>query len=144
MRTFKDNADRDWTLAVNVQSLKRVKDLLAVDLTRLNEGDPPLITRLSTDVILICDVIFALVKPEADAKQVTDEEFGRGMGGDALSSAYRAFTEELSDFFQKLGRSDLAQVVTTQNRMVEAAVSATRQKIEAIDLKALIAQTFGD
>jgi len=38
-------------------------------------GDPPLLTRLGTDVILLCDVIFASVKPQADQHGVSDEQF---------------------------------------------------------------------
>ena len=32
MKTFKDNADRSWTIEVNVATVKRVRDLVGVDL----------------------------------------------------------------------------------------------------------------
>ncbi|MBU0717313.1 MAG: hypothetical protein KJ749_03615, partial [Planctomycetes bacterium] len=59
-----------------------VKGLLDVNLLELEAGDPPLLTRLGTDVILLCDVIFALVKPQADTSGVTDEQFGAALGGE--------------------------------------------------------------
>ncbi|MFO7958999.1 MAG: hypothetical protein R6X33_18085, partial [Candidatus Brocadiia bacterium] len=75
MHTFTDNEDRTWTLKLTLGSAERVKALVGVDLLEpclpgeAREGDaddPPLLTRLGTEVALLCDVIFALVKPQAD------------------------------------------------------------------------------
>ena len=99
MKTFTDNAGRAWTLALTIGAAKRVKSLLGVNLLELEAGDPPLLTRRGTDVILLCDAIFALVKPQADAAGVTDEQFAAAMGGDAiLATCQTAFYEELVDF----------------------------------------------
>ena len=54
MRQFKDNAGRDWNLAVNVAGIKRLRDLLDVDLMQVIEGD--LLQRLYADPILLVDV----------------------------------------------------------------------------------------
>ena len=68
MKTFTDSSGRTWTIAVTVDAIKRVEGLIkGVNLANLTSGDPPLLTRLETDVVLLCDVIFALVKPQADA-----------------------------------------------------------------------------
>jgi len=143
MRSFNDNADRTWTLSLTIGAVKRLKGLLDVDLLALAEGDPPLLTRLGTDVILLCDVIFALVKPQADQAGVSDEVFGAALGGDAILSAQKAFYEELSDFFLKLGRPDLSRAVTTQQALIGAAVEATRKRLEIIDPQAEVQAIFG-
>ena len=55
MKTFTDNAGRTWTVAINVDCIKRVKTLLAVNLLDAIEGK--LIEDLVSDPVLLCDVI---------------------------------------------------------------------------------------
>jgi hypothetical protein len=102
MRTFQDNAGRTWTIALNVWTLKRVRDLLAVDLLDLagDETNPGsgLLHRFIADPILLVDVLYVACKDQADPLGVTDEQFGRAMAGDAIDAATRAFLEELADF----------------------------------------------
>ena len=69
MKSFTDNAGRTWTLSLTLGAAERVKALVDVDLLEpCDAGDPPLLTRLGTEVALLCDVIFALIKPQADGQ----------------------------------------------------------------------------
>ncbi|GMV98592.1 MAG: hypothetical protein AMXMBFR83_29410 [Phycisphaerae bacterium] len=144
MKTFNDTTGRTWTLALTIDAAKRVKSLLDVNLLELEAGDPPLLTRLGTDVILLCDVIFALVKPQADAAGVSDQEFGAALGGDVVLAAQTAFYEELVDFFRKLGRRDLAKAVDAQRRMIDLAVARIETRLDKLDLEAAIETTLGE
>ncbi|HPD31730.1 MAG TPA: hypothetical protein PLL20_17195 [Phycisphaerae bacterium] len=96
MRTFTDNAGRTWTIVINVGAIKRVRGLLEVDLLEVVDGK--LIERFIRDPVLLCDVVYAACKPEADAKGVSDEEFGKAMAGDAIEHATKALLEELVGF----------------------------------------------
>ena len=109
MRTFQDNAGRSWTVTLNVWTVKKVRDVLSVDLldlggdpsTSLRAGDEPgngLLYRLIADPVLLVDVLYVVCKEQADEAGVTDEQFGRAMAGDAIDGATRAFLEELADF----------------------------------------------
>ena len=142
MKTFDDNADRTWTVAVTINAVKRVKGLLDVDLTDLMDGDPPLLTRLDTDIVLLCDVIFALVKPQADEQGVTDEAFAEALGGDAIIQAHDALLEELADFFRSLRRTDVTKALEKQIAMVRAAVQAAEARIESVDVDREVAEAF--
>ena len=55
--------------------------------------------KLVSDPVRLADVLYCLVKDEADARQVSDEDFGRALAGDAITAAAEAFVEELIDFF---------------------------------------------
>ena len=68
MKTFKDNADRTWTVQVNVDAIKRVRDLAGLDL--LSAVDAALLEKLASDPVLLCDVVYAVCKQEADANGV--------------------------------------------------------------------------
>jgi len=144
MKTFTDTAGRTWTLALTIDAAKRVKGLLDVNLLELEAGDPPLLTRLGTDVILLCDVIFALVKPQADAAGVSDEQFAAALGGDVVLAAQTAFYGELVDFFRKLGRGDLAKAVDAQRRMIDLAVARIETRLDKLDLEAAVESTLGE
>jgi len=111
MRSFKDNADRTWSLTLNVYAVKKVRDLLQVDLldlsdsgahsTSLGAGEKPdngLLYRLIADPVLLVDVLYVVCQEQADEAGVTDEQFGRAMSGDAIDGATKAFLEELADF----------------------------------------------
>lgn len=100
MKTFKDTAGREWPLAINVTAIKRVRDLLEVDLLELVEDNGKLIGRLMTDPVLLVDVVYVVCKPHADAAGVTDEQFGEAMAGDAIAAATDALVAEITGFFR--------------------------------------------
>ena len=99
MHSFPDNAGRTWTVAINVAAVKRVRGLVNIDLYKLvDDGFRPL-GELVADPVQLADVLYCLCKDEADAKQISDEDFGRALYGDAITLAAEAFVEELFDFF---------------------------------------------
>ena len=125
MRTFTDNAGRDWQVAVNVDAIKRVKGLLDVDLMEAVNAE--LLGRLADDPVLLCDVIYCVCKPQADERSVSDEDFGRAMAGDAIDAATTALLEDLVDFFPKRRRELLGKALmklrALENRAFEAAAA---------------------
>jgi hypothetical protein len=119
MHSFTDTTGRTWELTLTIGAAKRVKGILGVDLLDLAGGNPPLITRLHTDAMLLIDTIFVILKPAAEAAGVTDEQFGEALGGDAAWNAYQAFTAELEDFFRQFHRPDLERTVAVERKMLE-------------------------
>ena len=132
MKTFTDNAARAWTIQVNVDALKRVKSLLEVDLMEAVDGK--LLQRMLDEPILLCDIIYALCKPQADAAGVTDEDFGRAMAGDAIDNATQALLEELVDFFPQRRRALLTKVLDKLKKLDSLALATVTDRIEKIDL----------
>ena len=123
MRVFKDNAGRSWSVCINVDAIKRVRKLLDVNLLEIASGQ--LIEQLANDPVLLCNVLYVVVKPEADAQKISDEDFGRAMAGDAIEHATTAFLEELVDFFPSGRRRVLAKAMgklrTLQSRLLTLA-----------------------
>ena len=134
MRTFTDNAGRTWTLTINVGAIKRVRGLLDVDLLEVVEGK--LIERLIRDPILLCDVVYAVCKPEADSLNVSDEEFGRAMAGDAVDHATTALLEELVDFFPQARRRLLAKALAKLKTLEARALEVAEMKLDSPELEA--------
>lgn len=130
MRFFVDNAGRTWTVTVNVDAIKRVRGLLNVDLLEIIEG--ALIDKLIRDPVLLCDVVYAVCKPEADARDVTDEEFGRAMAGDAIEHATTALLEELVAFCPSpRDRANLGRILAATWRMMDRARDLIEQRLDS-------------
>lgn len=134
MRTFADNAGRTWTVAINVAAQKRVRGLLKVDLYKLvDEGFKPL-AALVSDPVQLADVLFCLCKEEADAKGITDEDFGRALGGDAINHAAEAFVEELFDFFPDArARAGLRKMKAAGTKVKDRLLDHAEKLIDQID-----------
>ena len=126
MKTFTDNTGRTWTLLVNVATIKRVRALCGVDLNSIIEvedGKPTtkLLERLSTDPVLLVDVLYAVCRPECEQKGVSDEDFGAAMAGDAIEQATSALLDEVIDFFPEAKRMAFRKILSASRRFEEMA-----------------------
>ena len=134
MKTFTDAAGRTWTLSLNLGTALKVRDALDVDLLQPEQGDPPLLTRLGTDELLLGQVICCLLADQLEAHKVTEADVRAGFDGQTLLAAQTAFYEELVGFFRSRGRTDRARAVETQSRVITEAVKAIEARIEALDV----------
>ncbi len=141
MKTFTDNAGRTWTIAINVDAIKRVKGLLDVNLLEVVEGT--MIERLIRDPVLLCDVVYVVCKPEADEKHVSDEDFGRAMAGDAIEHATKALLEELVGFSPSpRDRANLTRVLETTWRVMDKARDLIEAKLTSSELERTVEQAL--
>ncbi len=146
MKEFTDNADRVWTVEINVTAVKRVRDLLGVDLLSIVD-DGKLLGRLTTEPVLLVDVIYVLCKPQADTLEVSDEDFGRAMGGDSLEAATTALLEELVAFFPTKRRRLLKRALAKFEEVETKVLELAEAKLDSPEVKAEIARllaTVGD
>jgi hypothetical protein len=105
-----------------------------VNLLEVIEGK--LIERLISDPVLLCDVIYSVCKPEADTKNISDEDFGRSMAGDAIDAATTALLEDLVDFFPQGRRKVLAKALGKLKALETAALNAVETKLDSPELEA--------
>ena len=115
MKQFTDNKERSWTLSLNIATAKKVKDAVSFDL--LSEDVGEMVGRLAVDPVLLCDVIFILVSDQAARNNITDEDFGESMAGEAIGKATEALLDEIVDFFPPRKRKVLRMAL---DKMEEA------------------------
>jgi hypothetical protein len=136
MKCFKDNQNRNWTIVVNVAAVKRVRSLLEInllDVVKLDEKNRPnvdLLEQLASDPVLLCDVIYCICKPEADAQNISDEDFGMAMGGDAIEHATTALLEELVDFFPEAKRLVLRKLMNAGEKVKDQMEKALKLELD--------------
>jgi hypothetical protein len=142
MKTFSDNAARTWTVQINVDAIKRVRDLAKVNLLEVIEGK--LLERLISDPVLLCDVIYSVCQPQADSQSLTDVDFGRAMAGDAIDGATTALLEELVDFFPQGKRRVLAKALVKLRKLETAALAAVEARLESQEMERRMAAQLAE
>ncbi len=130
MHTFTDTQGRAWSVAITVDTIRRVRALTGTDLMGVLGGD--LIERLSGDPVLLADVLYAVVKPEAEARGVDDADFGRALAGDAVAAATTALLEGLVGFFPSPRARLLRQALAKLDDWQTAALSAAEERLSTL------------
>jgi len=138
MKTFKDSTGRGWKISLTLGSAMAVKDALGVDLLQPEQGDPPLLTRLGTDEMLLGEVLCALLADQFEANGVDGSEVRRAFDGATMLAAQTAFYDELIDFFRSRGRTDRSTAVAKQAEVIELAVAKLQADVENIDAAEMI------
>lgn len=139
MHCFKDSTGCNWNLQINVAAVKRVKTACGVDLSQISDD---LIERFSSDPCLAVDVLYVLVKAQADAIPLTDEQFAERLGGDSLELAGEAFMQELIDFFPSRTRSMLQRAASKGKELQAAMVALAEKKTDDPELQSQIMSRF--
>ncbi len=149
MQIFKDNANRSWQLSLTIGVAMKVKATLGIDLLQPEVGDPPVMTRLGIDELLLAQVIAIMLESQFELQKVDRDDIYETFDGPTFARAHEAFYKELIDFFQSRGRQDRATAVLKQMKMIESGIAAAVTKIDGIDVdktidKALSKIEFGE
>lgn len=141
MKTFKDNAGRPWTVNVTVSGIKRVRDVLGLDLLDTTSAIP----RLMIDPVLLCDVAYVLLKPQCDQQGVTDEQFGEGLAGDAITLCRRSVLEAITDFFDDpADRKRIGEILPTVNQFLQQVRQTLDRAVKNPEIKRRLAETLAE
>ena len=144
MRTFKDNADRTWQISVNADSVKRVRQECGIDLARPTADGCQLIGRLHDDCVLLAEVAWALVKPDAEAQSVTRQQSEAALRGDVLDLAFDAVTDSVCDFIpSRTVREALRTYIAKLKAAVGALAEDAARTVREFDIAAAMAKNAG-
>lgn len=133
MSAFKDAAGREWRLGIDVWCLRQVKARTGVDIGRLFEDEFKPYRELVRDIGLFVDVLWVLVEDQAVRLGVTDEHFGRALGGDAVEEAAAAFEEAVADFYPSRPRQVLKALAVKTRAAADAASARALTLIAEMD-----------
>jgi len=131
MKQFTDSKGDTWDIEVNGGTVKRVSDLLEIDLGQPLSGDPPLITRFDTDIVFKVNLLCAVCHTQIVGRNVGEVEFAERLSGKALQSASDVFWQELALFFLSLGRKEVVGVMRKQREIVSDAIRRATEAIES-------------
>jgi hypothetical protein len=143
MKSFTDNLKRIWVVDINVETVKRVRTLLAVNLLDIFNNGGELLSRLGNDYELLINVLYATCKPECDAKNISDVDFGIALGGDSIDDACTALTEALIEFFPQKKRELLTKALSKSNEITSKIIQLQMDKLDNPETEAAILKSLG-
>ena len=137
MKTFTDNKGRVWEVSLNIRQMKRVRDVLGVDLVNVisatKDGgvSTDTLERVANDPILLVDILWVLCENQAKETNVTDEDFGSSLAGESVEEATRAFLDELVDFFPGARRLYLRKAVDLARKYERESAEVLEKVLES-------------
>jgi len=126
MQQFKCNAGKTWLIDVTVGTVSDCRKFLDCDLV---EPSGKVFQQIESDAVLAANVLFVVCKSQADAAGITDEQFGRNLGGDALEAGTAALVEALINFFPSHRRAAIREAMANLKRMEAQAAATIQTKI---------------
>lgn len=145
MSKFTDEAKNEWHLSVTVGTLRRVRERTKVDLMEIADPKASLVARLSSSPELLVDVIFAVIKPQADELGVSATEFDELVAGDSVAAATDALIEAVVDFFPHArGRGNLRAIYQKSRAAVDALADLGAEAIESGEIDRAIDEALSD
>ncbi len=128
MQTFVDQNGRMWSLKATVNALKRIRDQVGVDLTRLLD-DKSIVEQAISNPETFVGIIYAWCEPQAQAAEIEPEEFGELMYGETCDLAHEAFKAELPLFFPTVRRTVVEALI---RRVKEAETKSMNRALTLI------------
>lgn len=134
--TFKDTEGRTWDCAIDYAAAKRVRGGMDVNLLDGKEA----LEALVDDVMMLVDVIYVVVQPQAEQRGVSDEQFGAALDGDTIDAATSAFLEAFVNFSQPAKRPAMRQLIQKLDQLERVWADKAQQTIESGALDTLVAK----
>lgn len=126
MATFKDQNNREWLVTLDAPKIREVRSTLQLDLAAVD--DRPY-ERMYDDTVLLVDVLWILCREQAQKANVTDEQFGQALVGDAVEKATDAMLAAMLDFFPKTKRELLQALADKTKRIREASMRKAMDRL---------------
>lgn len=144
MKTFRTIDGTEWKVVVTVGTIKRVLDETGLKLTDLFATEAK-IGEFFSDDIKFCEVLWSVVRPQADELGRTTDQFFGNIDGTVIEQAVEALLAEVVDFFQEPRRTLLRKVLTryqeSHRKLQTEGVLAVERLIETTDFEQAIRQT---
>lgn len=132
MKTFKAS-EKEWTIEITIGAVRRIRDIAGIDLWATEPGpngiDVPVIASMMTKDWALSDMIWAVIKPQADGADISRDQFEDSLDGRAFQDACNAFWMDLESFCQGQGRQDRAGIVAEVRKTVSEAVPLATKAI---------------
>lgn len=140
--TFKDTANREWSLSIDVFLLEQVENRTGVKIGQLLNNNAAALIDLLNEPVKFVRVLWVLVEEQAEKAGVKPEQFGRALAGEALGEAANAFMEALAFFSPRRQQREMIQALTAKgNELAEAVASRVMEEIRTIDVKSFASVT---
>jgi hypothetical protein len=129
MHAFRDAEGREWSVSVNVLTVKKLR-VIGCDIMAEDGGG---INVLASDPVALVESLWMICQEQAMKRGVTESMFFESLGGDALEQATEAMIGAIVDFFPS-ARKRLLQKAMDKSRVLKAEmIRRAEEKIDMMD-----------
>lgn len=153
MREFRDDQGRPWQVALTINSVLRVRDMVTIDVVDEATGerkpqpfdlaDAGQITNtfqvLRSQFAKVGEVLYALLVKQVEDRKLTREDFLDGLRGDSLESATKALEAELVDFFPPRLRTMVGLLAAKMSEVADEMLMKAEASLKAATIESLAA-----
>ena len=124
MRTFKDAQDREWTIDLNIASVRALRDRASrvESLKNVDLLDYAGVLLSVSDPFFAADLLFETVRDQAEERGVNAEDFGASLRGKILFDAIAEWSAEYLDFFPEPTAKEKAQALVEKSAKAREAL----------------------
>lgn len=134
MATFTDAKENEWTVFIDVPTVKRLREQ-KLDLLGLFDDGFKAFESLVADPVKLVDTISMVCQEQIIERGMDETAFAKCLYGDALARAVDALVEGISDFFHDPKRRQAVKSVFRKAKEIEAAMlDQAALEIEAVDV----------
>lgn len=124
MRSFKDAKNNTWDINIATGEVKALRNTVGVDIVAKDGSG---IIALS-DPVNLCEALWCLCRKQAEARNITEEDFFAGFHGDSVVDATTALMDSITDFFPE-ARRVLLQRVKAISETADRAILEEAEKV---------------
>lgn len=134
MSKFTDAKNREWILTLDPVVIDDVFKELGISLYTITDDKGVALAELYGNTPVFCNLVYIIVREQAQAASIDERNFMRGMTGDALESMGEAFYQCLAEFAPKKKR-ELMMLGMKQMTEHQTALMTLAQKKLTIELQ---------
>lgn len=135
---FADANGKEWSLALNVLNVQRVKDLTGEDILAIEEMGQ-IAAKIFTDDVFVCKVAASICKPAYEAAGETDEQFAAVISnGDTIERMAVALANAIVFFTSSPRRASIAAIMSKGKNAIAAAGKLAERKLNDGTFEAMI------
>ncbi len=144
MATFTDELGREWKLALTVIELKKLKTEFQIDLAEFTGSGSTVFVRLSSDPILLVDVLSCLLEERIKKLGLDEKQFAAGIFGEGIERATSALVEAVINFSKPQEGRIIRAMWNKVQATRELATERVMDRMDALDLSKLVENKLGE
>lgn len=140
--TFTDQDGRSWLCAINIATVRSLKDRIGLDVMSAFEGK--LFSELASDPVKLGDALYVICEQQARDRGISDWDFGCLLAGDTLDRATDALIEAIIDFFPGSRREILSQIWNKQRQADRQVTAAALRRVNSSAMDRMIEKAVSE
>lgn len=134
MAKYTDELDRTWSIVIDGGVMLRLKREENFNICKLLEGGDDSLSSLLQDFERLINCLWLCVEEQAIAKKVDEISFAKGLIGDSLASAIKAFIDAVIFFFPEEGqRTTIQKIMMTSETIGKAILRTTNAELDKLE-----------